>query len=398
MVSLSSRTLQKAGLTLVVGFLAGSQLWAQTPNLKVVQTAIDLDYKAHLAISDSLLAYGVGNLKGVGYLRPGETQGQTVPDSEQFSSKSFAVCAQKIALINPQDFSLTVFDTQSKRSSPIPLSEVKVRSIGGSLYHGGGIQGAGNYLAALLDPNESGGHVLALIDVSSDPPVVKRFPRWSQSAYLRQVAVNEQGTVVVASQEQVAIYTPQSSEPTFIDLAEGVSSEQISLKGDTLAYFTDKGRKAATLDLKSKTPRVFALNPAISDLDLQGQTVAYFVKRDAKDAHSNLARLAIGKIDGTSSVSLATGNFVDGKTRNNGLIGFGSSVAICGDGTIFLAGKESIGRSDRLQVVRDGKISLFPDATVKPAFLQASDVIASGRWVAFKTGSNNKTRLSYIQL
>lgn len=69
-----------------------------------------------------------------------------------------------------------------------------------------------------------------------------------------------------------------------------------------------------------------------------------------------------------SVIAVPTDRFVDGRMRNNGLHGFGNTIAIT------------------------------PDGTVNPAFRQATDVTANAFFVAFKTGTDANTTLGYIKL
>jgi len=153
------------------------------------------------------------------------------------------------------------------------------------------------------------------------------------------------------------------------------------------------------LNLATGDVKKLAVNPANLAVAARGGTVAYFANRDAKDRSGTEGRLVVMKKGGQPAVVVAADKFVDGATKNNGLHGFGNTIALTPDGKrVFISGKDSIGRTERLQMFDGAAIRLFPDASVKPSFLQASDVVVNASFAAFKVGADNNTTLAYIRL
>jgi hypothetical protein len=150
--------------------------------------------------------------------------------------------------------------------------------------------------------------------------------------------------------------------------------------------------------LDTETGKTTDLGLAKYDMALRGGTYLFFAARDAKDNVGITSRAAVGKV-GARPAFVIGDKPVDGKTKNNGYVGFGASAAITPDGKqVFIAGMEDVGRTERFQVYNGRGFLTLPDASVNPAYLQASDVVASSSLVAFKVGADNRTTLAYIRL
>lgn len=383
---------------LLAAFAAQAQRAARET---VVKTGIKVQYKARIAASDQLIAYGTGPVKGVDYIRPGDKAGRGISGGEEFSSGFFAVCGEKIVLANPQDFTLTVFDAASGKSVNIPESTLRLRSLGGSMYNAGGPVADGDFVAVLTDQNSGDKSAFAVVDLSGAEPKVKGFPRFNNN-YLKQVAVSAaSGRLVAATDNHVAVYDFKSGngEPKVIEIAEhgGIGMSQMRFDGEWLLYHDNQSYASAVL-LNVRTGAAKKMTRGQFGMALRGGTFCYFAARDARDSNSTEARAVVGKVGGEPNV-FAADKPVDGATKNNGLQGFASSAAVTPDGKlVFMAGQDSIGRAERLNVHDGQTLRLVPDASASPAFLQASDVVASSTFVAFKTGANNDTTLAYIRL
>ena len=138
------------------------------------------------------------------------------------------------------------------------------------------------------------------------------------------------------------------------------------------------------------------MSRAIYGLALGGGTYVYFASRNAGDTHGITGRAAIGKAG--AQPKFARGARPVGRSKNNGLIGFGASAAVTPNGRVFIGGMEDIGRTERFQIYRGARFSLHPDRSTNPRYLVATDLVASSRIVAFKVGVNNRTMLGYIKL
>lgn len=386
---------------LSTGLMAQRRSAKSRVSTKVVKTKFPVHYKANIAVSDDIIVYGTGFLNGVEYIKPGDTSSSKIPNGNQFSSKYFAVAGTKIILAKPNSFTLAVFDTATNKMAEIPESTLRIRSIGGSMFMGGSIQSSGNYAAVLTDPNATADKSgFKAIDVSGAEPRVIAFPT---KQVFRQVAVDEKTGMVAAaggldySINLFDIKNP-NSPPKVVNVKKynGVGMAQMRFDDGKVLFQTAESYKRAML-LDVASGNITELSRAQHDMALKGGTYVYFAARDSKDSSSITGRAAVGKVG--AQPKFTVGATPIGGSKNNGLVGFGASVAITPDGKqIFIAGMETAGRTERLQIYRRGKFALQRDASYRPGFMQASDVVASSRIVAFKTGKDNTTTLAYIKL
>ena len=382
-----------------------SGLMAQ--RLKVVKTEIPVAYKATLDASDDIIVFGTGFNNGVEYIKPGDAAARKIPNGDKFSSKFFAAIGTKIVLANPSNFTLAVFDTATNKLIEIPESELKLRSIGGSRYYAGSIQKSGNLAVVITDTSGSDNSAFKVIDVSGAEPKVIRFEGSGRdnnsTVRFNQVAIDAKSGLVAGGGSMdydIKLFDINNPEapPKSIDIKKynGVGRAQMRFDDGKILFQTGESyQRAILLDVASGN--ITEMSRAKYDMALSGGTYVYFGDRDSKDSSSIIARTAVGKVGAQPKFS--AGATPVGGSKNNGTIGFGASAAITPDGKqIFIAGMEDVGRTERFQVYRRGKFALQRDASVKPAFLQASDVVASSKIVAFKIGRDNLTKLGYIKL
>ncbi len=378
---------------------------AQRGAFKIVKTGIAVNYRARIAVGDSIIAYGTGPVKGVDYIKAGDAKGRGIPGGENFSNNSFAVISgDRIVLTKPDDFSLHLFDTKTEKISEIP--GVKLRAIGGSMRYGGAIQADGDYLIALTKAAQ--GDQITIIDFSGSAPVVTNYKNWRTGNYLTQMAIDaESGFAAVQGSNEMAAFMFKSGdgEPLVHGFKDkgGAGTDQMKIDGEMLYYFDAKSGKKNLMQMNLRTGDTKQVGefPATLSVGANGGTVAYFLDRDAKDKNGTEARLAVMKKGGAPVIVAPTDRFIDGSTRNNGIIGFGNMIAVTPDGKyVFIAGNESVGRTEILQYYDGTGVKLVNDgiSATKPKALPGSDIVANSSLVAFKIGTDNNTSLAYIKL
>ena len=371
-----------------------SLITAQT----VVKTGIPVHYRGNIAVGDSIIVYGTGINNGVDYIKAGDKKGRGIPNGERFSAMHFAVVKDKIFLLDQRNFSYHVFDTATGKMTDIP----NLKNRGASP-----LIADGDYVLAITMNEAANRNQFTIFDLSgATPNVTLDQPVWQGAIRIQQVAFDaSSGYLAVSTGDQIAsvLFKSGDTEPVPHNLKDkgGVNIEPMAVNGDKAYYFSAESgvRNLMELNLSSGATRKLGVNPASTAVAARGGTLAYFANRDAKDRNGTEARLVVMKKGGQPAVVVPTDKFVDGSTKNNGLHGFGNRIAITPDGArVFISGKDSIGRTERLQMFDGKTIRLFPDTSVKPAFLQASDVAANASFAAFKVGTDAKTELAYIRL
>jgi hypothetical protein len=380
---------------------------AQSGALKVVKTGIEVAYKARLDAGEQIVAFGTGFTTGVDYIRTGDTKPRGIPNGDNFSSNFFAVCGKKIILANPQNFTVSVFDTETGKMIDIPEARLKLRSISGSMYDGGGIQAGAHYAVVITDTFGRDSSAFKVIDVSGAEPGIIEFPdsgkAFNNRRGVHQVAIDEKNGLVAAvtAEREILVLNfknPDTEARAFsLEEFKGVHTPQMRFDNGKILFQTNENYPRAIL-LDTETGKTTDLGLAKYDMALRGGTYLFFAARDAKDNVGITSRAAVGKV-GARPAFVIGDKPVDGKTKNNGYVGFGASAAITPDGKqAFIAGMEDVGRTERFQVYNGRGFLTLPDASVNPAYLQASDVVASSSLVAFKVGADNRTTLAYIRL
>jgi hypothetical protein len=375
--------------------------------LTVVKTGIAMHCQDGLRVSDDLIVYGTTPVTGIDYIKPGDTAGRGIPGGDTYSSTDFAVAKTKIALVN--NFQVTIYDTTAATTNTIPAADIRLGAVGS-----GNVVGSGDYFAAKCDPNEvTDGKLVKAIDVTGASPVVISFDVNPIDYFngLGRIAVDGKNVYVSTTEGKFFKYTVD--QPTALPEQFDVSG-QGGINGATewvvsagvIFYRDDDGYpNARLLDTTAASPASVKMteNPAGGALALKAGKFAYFADRTSDDENGLHLRSAIGTVPGPGA-TLAGDTQIDGSTNNNNFLGWGQTNAVTGTGSYtFIAGWEALGQGEYLQVSTGGAFQIVPDPTNTSEYgVPASDVVASSKIVAFKTGASSTaacdTVVGYIAL
>ena len=385
---------------------AAREAWAATTTsapareaaLHLSGLAVRMD--AGLAVGDDVIAFATGSIKGVSWMKAGEDVEHTLPGGQDFHSKHFFVCGKKIVLLRGAQ--VVVFDTETEVLHEIPQEEIYVWRSFLDSYKGNAIAANGFLVAVLNDPKYVTDRVTPkVIDVSgSEPRVIALQNIEVPVRDLESIAVDAgTGRVVMASYRQKSFFVAQvalGAPFQAIDLSsiDGVGRESSSLlAGGWLAYQDASGSqpKLRLIELETKrTQTLPSLGKAYRCYDLSAERLAFATTQNRGSEYA----VALGVPGGAVALPTGAGDPLPETGAN---VGMGSSIAIAG-GLTFIAGLGSggLGSGEYLQVSDGESWRVLVGADGKP--LPASDVVSSGRLVAFKTGSRNDTTVGYLTL
>lgn len=379
---------------------------APAGRLNVVKTGIKVEPRSRIALGDGFIVYGTG-FTGVDYMQPGDTAGRGIPGGDEFSSAEFVVCGKKIVLT--KNFNISVFDTETRTMVNIPESEVRLASMSNEMYGARSLAADGPFCLASNDHSSVADQsVIKLIDTSGPRPKLIKLPVADTRLKVHQIAIDattRQALVVFEVDRQVLVYDIDNpnAQPKYFKLGDyGPVSTPVKLKGGKLFYIGDYQGSNYFCALDIATGKVWYATTKVwaYPFATNGSTYCIFLNREANDSSALEYRSSIGQFGAEPNPAVATGAFVTGKTNADGLVGFGSSAAMTSDGKlVFMAGQAEISDGEHLHVSRGGgPFQLVPDATEKPAFLRATDVVTNDSIVAFKVGDRTDVRLGYIKL
>lgn len=406
-------------------------------SLTFVKTAIGVRSDGGLIAGDDLIAFGTGATTGVSFLVPSlhPTAGTPVTNNASYASTGFAVGGKWIFLAGSSSgtipLQVNVINTAKGNTvQTFSNTQIHLNSIPASQSSPGNMRADGSYCAMICNPTVvSDGLIVKVIDVSGSAPVLKAFTpnAVSSVANYKQVAVDSASKrVIVAARDstdgkdKLYVYniTNTSAAPSIIVLPNGIdaNTQMVILNGYVMALDAHSPPQAFLVNLT--TQAIIPLTDSASTtgfaqaaagcVRLGGSAFLYLAAAAAADTSGATHRVAVGTVPGPGSTKASLGQFINGSSASDGMIGFAQTAAIRPTGSfLFLSGTGSLGSGDYLQVSTGGvSFTVPPDpAGVSggdPLGLPGTDVTASTNTVAFKTGttvaSGTNTTVGYAIL
>jgi len=368
-----------------------------------VKTNIDVHNGGRIAVGDDLLVYGYGGFSGVDYIIPsaGDTAGRDLPNGDTYRASAFAVTGKKIALVN--SFLITIYDTATETGTDIAEDTIRLENTPVGIESQGHIRAGGGYVVCRNSPSDNGGKKIIAIDVSGDTPNIISFDS-DPEGNVDHIEIDVQNMEIAAkSGNMFYIYDIENPDaaPVVYDTTElgGISDTAYSFDGGYIFYEDNEAfGNVRFLNTADGTATLLTQNPStVGEQCAAGGKYVYFANLVSIEV-----RAAVGDVP-NANASLASNEFIDGSTTNNGRFGQAEACTITPDGAhIFISGKGSIGSGEFLQYY-NGSWALVPDTNASsPYGLPATDVASSSTLVGFKTGDGTttgpNTKVGYIIL
>ena len=358
-----------------------------------VKTRSDTTIRA----GDDLIVFGTDYPSGVSYMHIGDTKPRSIPYGETFSSKVFQVCGRKIVLVNKN--TVAVYDTKTENLVRIPESDIFLSDVRGGLHTSNLINSDGYLVVTVNDVSKVTDRTsIKLIDVSGENPHVVSVKNAGYSHRdVSSVAVDaSQGLVAVSSRQQRSIYVAKAARLANqlqfeLDEYKGISDDQIFI-GENAIVYADTEDKLRILPLDGGHP------VALTDEGMGASSNGFFfahgrVAIATRNHYGSRFPFAISDIPNSPTLLKETGTKIKGTSGGLGMAGI---AAIAPDKTVFLAGTDSIGVGEHLQVLDQEKSVWLPVANENGEVLNASDVSASKRLIAFKSADQDgRTTVGY---
>ena len=367
---------------------------------ELVQTNIDINDQAHIAVGDELVVFGTSYPRGVSFLRVGDTQPSSIPQGESFDSRLFWACGKKIALIKHK--TISIFDTNTRKIEPVDANEVLLYEVKGGLYRGNMVHADGNLIAVVNDLSlVRDQRTIKVIDVGGVRPVLISL---RNSKFIPPevsgIAVDAQlGIVVVASwQRKTVYYANVEPNAKFKELSladhNGIGRKQFQIFEGGILY-ADLNDKLRYVKLNGRSEPILLSNAAIAPggagFNVGGGRVVMATEKQS----GTRFEIAVGAFPDVLRVVDGTGRPIPGTTGEFGMAGH---AAIIPDGTVVLSGTPGggVGIGEYLQVLHTSYDRWQPIVDQKNKPIQAIDIVTGARLMAFKTGSyNSSTKIAY---
>lgn len=384
-------------------------------SLSVVATEAALDSVAWIVAGQDIIAFSTPDGSGVGYIKPaaGDTTAREISNTETFQNVGFAVAGNWIAMKN-SDGDAFIFDADTEELTQFDRADL---NISGATAGQAKFWAAGDYIATLTNPGEvADGAAIKVIDLSSGAPELISFTNPivdvdpARENEVWQLAIDADAKQVVAQvADNLVLYDIDnpSAEPQVLDLADvgGISNRtQIWLDDGFVIYHDRDGtnnRKEITrlANFNDGTTTQLSSNPSASeDLILVNGVFAYFLNTSDDDTITNQqVRSVFGTVDGPTITFESGTDDVIGEERDDGLLGYGQTVAITPNGDFwFIAGDGSVAVAEYLQVSTGGSFATLSDPQgLDENGTQAARVHTSATYCAFRLSDDT---LGYIDL
>lgn len=378
--------------------------WEIIPNadpkrpFELVHTKIQTRRDTPLAAGDGIVAFATGR-QGVAYFRVGEDKQRSIPNGQQYRGDLFHVCGKLIVLANRNN--LFVHDTVSGRTEAIEDSDVHLRYRKGALFGPRYVDADGYLVATVNEPTKVRDRsVIKVLDLSGDEPQVVSLRGSLTVDDVSSVAVSaKHGYVAVGSKRKQAIFVAK--------VAPGAKLKKFDVSGydsfgemdmallDRYVVYQDAAGfssiRALDLDSGSVITPDYAKHGGS-----WGTTVAtngHVVTWPTRDPH---ATFVVSDYFKRTSPLVNSGEQLSPNSYS-GKFGQGNSITVAHEGTIFLAGSQSISEKRCLQMSMDDRWVAVTGPDAKP--IPAIDVVGGDAMVAFKTGKRSTSApvtISYI--
>ncbi len=354
-----------------------------------VETRTDTGF----AVGEDMVVFGTGFPTGVKYLKAGEKTAREIPQGETFSSKVFCVCGKKIVLTKRT--SVFVFDTETKKLTAIPPSDISLYDARSSLIRSNG------YLVATVNAatRVTDGNIIKVIDISGDKPVI--IPIKNANYTDRDVtSVSLQakhGHIAVASRQKKLITAAKiapMADQYLYDVSEyrGVATFDITIENEVV-YYVDDDYKVRALNLNNKSPKAITQEPIARSGNGFWVRKGRLVTVTKEGKFGSRYPIALTDSDDAPQTVEGTGTKIEGTSAS---LGMGGSAAIAIDKTVFIAGTagNSIGVGERFQMLTDNGWMPVIGPDGKP--VQGCEVVTSIGFVALKVRNDaGKTVIGY---
>ena len=347
---------------------------------------------ATIAAGDEIVAYATGRTTGVGYFRVGDDKPLSIPNGQQYRGDLFHVCGKKIVLANRTN--LFVYDTETNKTHAIPSSDIHMWYQKAALYGPRFVDSDGYLVVSVNEPNRvTDRSVIKVLDVSGPEPQVISLKNIDFTvADVSSVKVSaKHGYVAVGSSRKQAIFVaPLSQNAKFrkFDISgfDSFGDMDMALL-DRYVVYQDKAGFASirVLDLESGTVSTpeFAQHGGSwgTTVASNGNVVAW----PTRDPRSTF--VVAQDLDRATLLTNAGEKLSD--QANYGQFGVGNSAVIAHEGSIFLAGSQSISETKCLQMSVEDKWIPVSNSDGSP--IPAIDVVMGAAMIAFKTGKRSST-------
>jgi len=386
--------------------------------LSIVLSGLSAD--GDIRVDDHVIAVGTGENGGIEYVIPSEgTDVHSVTNSATLVESGFNVANGWIAA---RDFDGNVFLHNTGDESTMALPETQLSHFSGAA---GTMEFWADeaYIVTVADHNRvSDGHKIKFIDFSGASPVITSFTQdipdqqgTSQEIVLCAIDADEK-EILVLQTDVFYLYDMDNptAAPHMLDVSSdggATNAEQFWYDAGKVIYHSrntdnDNRRMVMIADLGTDTVTELSENPAApASVYLLAGQFGYFTHQTDDDIITNqVARSIWGEVNGAITITEThdTDTLI-ADTREDGLIGYGLTLAITKDGRFrFLAGGGAPNLAEYLQVSRNGGAFVaFPasasqHANVDPDGVEATEIVTSNAICAFRTLTNNQ--MAYILL
>jgi len=405
------------GLLLVAACTTGGGGGGPLGGNSVVLTGLFIDGVGDVRVDDHVVAVGTGQNGGIEYVIPAQGSA-THPANDgggTLQVRGFNVANGWIAA-RFLDGSVIFHHTTDQTTIEVDEDDLVLPAGAASDLE---FYADDDFMAVLADPARvADGHELKFIDFSQDSPVITSFTQDLPNIVSERVVLGfdaDRREVVALKADVFYRYDmdhPDNAPEEFDvgGMGGAVGSPLFQYDNGFLIYLSrdlnpDGRRLAMIANLDDQTTTELDEQPAANlDLLMRGGNFAYFARQDDGDDITNdQTRTAWGTVNGSIELTdLHETDVLIGDDREDGLIGYGLSLAATKDGRFrFIAGGGNPAVAEFLQVSEEGgAFEVVPTIddfrNQSPDGLPGTEVVTSNAMVAFRVGGDDE--VGYILL